>query len=164
MILRSAYFGLSVRRCFGGRRVAQVCGGRPTAGALSPSSAVLGRGAAPAGLTVRAQLVRPKPEPKVTAWVTATDENLLYLSVLTLGEIRKGIALLKDASRRVALEAWLDSHLALRFEGRFLPIDQEVADRWGRLAALAGAKSPLPVIDGLLAATALAPQPHSGHT
>ena len=104
---------------------------------------------------VISELVRPKPEPKVAAWVTATDENLLYLSVLTLGEIRKGIALLKDASRRVALEAWLGSHLALRFEGRILAIDQDVADRWGRLAAQAGAKSPLPVIDGLLAATAL---------
>ncbi len=100
-------------------------------------------------------LVRPKPEPKVTAWVAATDENLLYLSVLTLGEIRKGINSLKDASRRVALEAWLASDLLLRFAGRILPIDHAVADRWGRLAARVEPKSPLPVIDGLLAATAL---------
>ncbi len=101
------------------------------------------------------QLVRPKAESKVRAWVAATDENLLYLSVLTLGEIRKGISALQDASRRVALEAWLDSDLALRFANRILAIDQPVADRWGRLAAQAGPKSPLPVIDGLLAATAL---------
>ncbi len=101
------------------------------------------------------ELVRPKPEPRVKAWVAATDEDLLYLSVLTLGEIRKGIASLKDASRRVRLETWLDSDLVLRFAGRILPVDQTVADRWGRLAAQAGPKSPLPVIDGLLAATAL---------
>ncbi len=64
------------------------------------------------------ELVRPKAEPKVRAWVAATDENLLYLSVLTLGEIRKGISALQDASRRVALEAWLDSDLSLRFANR----------------------------------------------
>jgi predicted nucleic acid-binding protein len=104
---------------------------------------------------VISELVRPVPEPKVTAWITATDENLLYLSVLTLGEIRKGISLLKAGSRRVALETWLDSNLVLRFEGRILPIDQAVADRWGRLAARAIRRSVLPVIDGLLAATAL---------
>jgi predicted nucleic acid-binding protein len=74
----------------------------------------------------------------------------LYLSVLTLGEIRKGIASLRDASRRVTLEAWLDSDLVLRFAERILPIDHAVADRWGQIAApAAAAKSPLPVIDGL---------------
>jgi predicted nucleic acid-binding protein len=102
------------------------------------------------------ELVKPKPERKVTTWIESTDENLLYLSVLTLGEIRKGIASLRDASRRAVLEAWLDSDLVLRFGERILPIDRAVADRWGRLAAdAAAAKSPLPVIDGLLAATAL---------
>jgi predicted nucleic acid-binding protein len=101
-------------------------------------------------------LVKPKPEPQVTVWIESVDESLLYLSVLTLGEIRKGIALLREASRRVALEAWLNSDLALRFAQRILPIDQAVADRWGQITAHASiAKSPLPVIDGLLAATAL---------
>ncbi len=104
---------------------------------------------------VISELVRPKPEPKVKAWVAATDEDLLYLSVLTLGEIRKGIASLKDALRRVRLEAWLDGDLAVRFAGRILAIDLAVADRWGRLVAQADLKSRLPVIDGLLAATAL---------
>ena len=104
---------------------------------------------------VISELVRPRPEPRVQAWIRNTDEDLLHLSVLTLGEIRKGITLLRDSSRRVALEAWLNSDLALRFAGRILPIDQSVADRWGRLAAQAGSKLPVPVIDGLLAATAL---------
>jgi predicted nucleic acid-binding protein len=102
------------------------------------------------------ELVKRKPEPKVVIWLDSIDENLLYLSVLTLGEIRKGIASLGDASRRVILEAWLDSDLILRFAERILPIDHAVADRWGRIAAAAvAAKSLLPVIDGLLAATAL---------
>jgi len=102
------------------------------------------------------ELVKAKPERRVTAWIDATDENLLHLSVLTLGEIRKGIASLPDAARRVSLEAWLDRGLVLRFSGRILPIDQAVADRWGRIAGGAAARrSSLPVIDGLLAATAL---------
>ena len=102
------------------------------------------------------ELVKSKPEPEVVIWIDSIDESLLYLSVLTLGEIRKGIASLGDASRRVILEAWLDSDLILRFAERILPIDHAVADRRGRIAAAAvAAKSPLPVIDGLLAATAL---------
>jgi len=105
---------------------------------------------------VISELVRKKPHPKVTTWIDATAEDLLYLSVLTLGEIRKGITSLREGSRRVGLEAWLDRDVVLRFAGRILPIDQAVADRWGRIAAQAEAtKFPLPVIDGLLAATAL---------
>ena len=102
------------------------------------------------------ELVKRKPEPRVAAWIDSMDENLLHLSVLTFGEIRKGIASLRDTSRRVALEAWLDGDLTLRFADRILPITRTVADRWGRLAADAvAARAPLPVIDGLLAATAL---------
>ena len=104
---------------------------------------------------VISELVKVKPEPRVTKWVDATDETLLYLSVLTLGEIRKGIASLPHSARRATLEAWLDHDLALRFSDRILPIDQQVVDRWGRIAGSAAAgRSPLPVIDGLFAATA----------
>lgn len=105
---------------------------------------------------VISELVRAKPEPRVTAWIEATNENLLYLSVLTLGEIRKGIASLRSSPRRVVLEAWLASDLAVRFANRILPVDESVADRWGRIAAESAVEgSPLSVIDGLLAATAL---------
>jgi toxin FitB len=106
---------------------------------------------------VISELVKPRPEPTVTRWVDATDEDLLWLSVLTFGEIRKGIDSLPDvSSRRVSLETWLDRELPLRFAGRILSIDQAVADRWGGITAKAlAAKSPVPVIDGLLAATAL---------
>ena len=100
------------------------------------------------------ELVKAKPEPIVTAWIENIDESLLYLSVLTLGEIRKGITSLRDGARRVSLEAWLDRDLVLRFSDRIISIDLDVADRWGRIAGNAR-KKPLPVIDGLLAATAL---------
>jgi predicted nucleic acid-binding protein len=102
------------------------------------------------------ELVKPKPEANVTEWVENTDESLLYLSVLTLGEIRRGIAALPQSRRRATLEAWLDKDLRARFEGRILVIDQEVADRWGLLTGAArNSGIVLPVIDGLLAATAL---------
>ena len=102
------------------------------------------------------ELVKPKPEANVTEWIEDTDESLLYLSVLTLGEIRRGIAALPQSRRRATLEAWIDKDLRARFEDRILNIDQEVADRWGLLTAAARKKGiVLPVIDGLLAATAL---------
>jgi predicted nucleic acid-binding protein len=86
----------------------------------------------------------------------AADESLLHLSVLTLGEIRKGLAALPQGRRRTRLEAWLEVDLRSRFSGRILPVDAAVADRWGLLAAQASASgATLPIIDGLLAATAL---------
>ncbi len=105
---------------------------------------------------VVSELIKPKPEPKVAAWIEATEESLFRLSVLTLGEIRKGIDSLPDRSRRSSLESWLSHDLLVRFDHRILDVDQGVADRWGQIAArAAAAKRPLPVIDGLLAATAL---------
>lgn len=105
---------------------------------------------------VISELVKPRPEPAVAHWVESVDQEILYLSVLTLGEIRKGIASLRSTTRRASLEAWLDADLVLRFAGRILVIDQDVADRWGQLSAAAViAKKQLPVIDGLLAATAI---------
>jgi toxin FitB len=105
---------------------------------------------------VISELVKPRPEANVTTWIEATDESLLYLSVLTFGEIRRGIGVLPQSRRRANLEAWLDKDLRARFENRILSIDQEVADRWGLLTAAArNSGVVLPVIDGLLAATAL---------
>jgi toxin FitB len=102
------------------------------------------------------ELVRVRPEPRVVAWLETADEDLLYLSVLTLGEIRKGLAPLPHSKRRTRLETWLEVDLQARFSGRILPIDTAVAQRWGLLAAQAKIKgTPLPIIDGLLAATAL---------
>lgn len=105
---------------------------------------------------VISELIKPKPSPRVVQWLEATDEDLLYLSVLTIGEIRKGINLHPDAVRRARLEAFLSSGICTRFDGRLLPIDAAVAERWGLLAARARMSkgAVLPVIDGLLAATA----------
>jgi predicted nucleic acid-binding protein len=102
------------------------------------------------------ELVRSRPEPRVLDWMEAADESLLYLSVLTLGEIRKGVAGLPQSRRRTHLETWLELELQVRFSGRILPIDAAVADRWGLLAAEAKRRGiPLSAIDGLLAATAI---------
>jgi toxin FitB len=102
------------------------------------------------------ELVRVKPDPRVLEWMEAAEETLLHLSVLTLGEIRKGVAALPQDRRRTRLEAWLEVDLRSRFSGRILPVDAAVADRWGLLSAQARRNgAPLPIIDGLLAATAL---------
>jgi predicted nucleic acid-binding protein len=102
------------------------------------------------------ELVRLKPEPRVIAWMQAAEETLLYLSVLTLGEIRKGLAGLPQGKRRTHLETWLEIELRARFASRILPIDVAVADRWGLLAANTKKEGKtLSTIDGLLAATAL---------
>jgi toxin FitB len=102
------------------------------------------------------ELVRPRPNSGVIDWIQNTDESILHISVLTLGEIRKGIAVLAAGRRRAALESWLEHELASRFSGRILPIDHGIADRWGRISAAARSRGiPLPVVDALLAATAL---------
>jgi predicted nucleic acid-binding protein len=102
------------------------------------------------------EAVRVNPEPRVLAWIETADESLLYLSVLTLGEVRKGVAALSPGRRRTKLETWLELELRARFSGRILSIDAGVADRWGLLAAAAKRQGKaLSVIDGLLAATAL---------
>lgn len=101
------------------------------------------------------ELVSVKPERRVIDWFEGTDEGLLYLSVLTLGEIRKGLEGLPRARRRSGLETWL-ADLKLRFAGRLLPVEEAVAERWGLIAAQAKRQGKaLAVIDGLLAATAL---------
>ena len=102
------------------------------------------------------ELVRPTPEPRVLEWMGAADETLLYLSVLTMGEIRRGLAGLAQGKRRTLLETWLEVELQARFSGRIVPIDAAIANRWGQLAADAKrVGKPLSIIDGLLAATAL---------
>jgi predicted nucleic acid-binding protein len=102
------------------------------------------------------ELVRPKPELRVLEWMEGVDEALLYLSVLTVGEIRKGVAGLTQSKKRTRLEAWLEVELQGRFSGRIVPIDAAIADRWGLLAAEGKRKGKaLSIIDGLLAATAL---------
>jgi len=105
---------------------------------------------------VVSELVRPAPLPSLVDWINNQPEERLFMSVLTLGELRKGIDRLPEGAKRTRLEIWLDSDLRIRFAGRWLPVDEEVAERWGLIAANAANKGlSLPVIDGLIAATAL---------
>ena len=88
----------------------------------------------------------------VSAWYASVADDDLFLSTLVLGEIRKGVELARprDSGKAVALERWL-REVEAAFNGRVLGIDNAVSDQWGRMSAI----RPLPVIDGLLAATAL---------
>jgi len=105
---------------------------------------------------VISELIKPQPDGNVLRWISGADEALLFLSVLTLGEIRNGIEKLNPGKRRGRLESWLAVDLRLRFQERILTIDEGIAQRWGALSAIAAKKGrPVPVIDGLLAATAL---------
>lgn len=104
---------------------------------------------------VLSELTRVKPEARVTGWLQNASEDDLYVSVLTLGEIRKGIELMAPGKRREQIQEWLETVLRTWFDGRVISVDQAVAERWGVLTAQAKrAGTPLSVIDGLLAATA----------
>lgn len=106
---------------------------------------------------VISELMKRRPSRRVVAWIDGTPEDLFHLSVLTIGEIRKGIDLLdEDDPKRGRLQAWLDEDLRVRFAGRWLTFDDAVAERWGQLEALAKkGRATLPTIDAQLAATAL---------
>lgn len=101
---------------------------------------------------VLSELQRKQANLQVIAWFEARPRQSLYLSVLTLGEIRKGIAKISAGARQQLLVDWLELELPNYFLGRVLPFDAACADRWGRLLALS---RPLPAVDAMLAATAL---------
>ena len=105
---------------------------------------------------VISEAIRAEPDSRVLSWLDSVQEDLLNLSVLTLGEIRQGIALLAQGKRRIRLERWLETDLRMRFAGRIIPIDDDIAERWGGLTAEARrGGTALGVVDGLIAATAL---------
>jgi len=103
--------------------------------------------------------VKPRPDPGVVRWFDQVDEDRCHLSVITLGEIRKGVDRLVDGRRRHRLDQWLTIELPERFTNRILPIDDTIADQWGRLLARTeAAGTTIHGIDALIAATALAHQ------
>jgi len=102
---------------------------------------------------VLSELVRPKPNEAVLSWFANVPDESLYISVLTLGEIRKGVEGVPNAKRKETLRVWLEHTLPEWFESRVLPVDADVAEKWGRLQA--DAQRPVPAIDSLIAATAL---------
>jgi predicted nucleic acid-binding protein len=105
---------------------------------------------------IPSELTRAKPHPAVERWLEEADDEQLFLSVLSIAEIVRGITGLRDGIRRQNLCRWLEEVLKPWFQDRILPVTQTVAERLGRLAGerdLAG--STLPISDGLIAATAL---------
>lgn len=102
---------------------------------------------------VISELVSTKPNSNVIAWFKKIPIDAVFLSVLTLGEIRKGVEKVKDKKRKDSLLIWLEHDLIKMFDGRILTISLQVADRWGRLQHQV--PRTLPAIDSLLAATAL---------
>jgi len=106
---------------------------------------------------VISELVKPAPNDKVITWLSSIDESKLYISVLTFGEIEKGIEKLADGSKKKKLKLWLEDDLKQRFEGRLIPIDLKVALKWGQVQAMSEqAGKALPAIDGLIAVSAIA--------
>lgn len=104
---------------------------------------------------VVSEWARPRPNPGVVAWLATADEDRVFLSVVSLAELRHGINRLADGRRRRGLDAWLREDLSLRFEGRVLPVDPAIADRWGELVARREAAGrPIAAMDAFIAATA----------
>ena len=101
------------------------------------------------------ETLKRNPTARLIAWLDGTPSSLCYISALTLGEVRKGVEKLPPGAQRDRIRNWLEVDLPAQFEGNILPVDTEVADRWGRLVAEQSA-TPRPIIDSLIAATALA--------
>ena len=105
---------------------------------------------------VISELVKKKPNPKVVIWLEKVDPDNIYLSVIALGEIRKGIEKMPASKRKNTLDSWFKEELLVRFHNKILPLDLPVLLAWGELTArLEKRGNPLPAIDSLLAATAL---------
>jgi hypothetical protein len=105
---------------------------------------------------VISELIRAEPSPKVMAWIDGQEEENLYLSVITLGEIEKGIAKLVEGRKKMQLQAWLADELMERFNSRIFGITTEVARCWGTMLGESEKQGrSIPVIDALIAATAI---------
>lgn len=104
---------------------------------------------------VVSEWTKPRPNPGLIAWLEAIDEDRVFLSVVTLAELRYGVERLATGKKRKWLDDWLRDELPLRFEGRTLSIDPAVADACGRLVAQREAQGrPIEALDAFLAATA----------
>jgi len=104
---------------------------------------------------VVSEWVKPHPNPGVVAWLDGMDEDRVFLSVITLAELRYGVERLDEGKRRRRLTEWLEQELTLRFEGRILDVDSAIADRCGKMTARSEAAGrPIGAMDALLAATA----------
>jgi len=105
---------------------------------------------------IPSELIRSRPDARVAKWVYAQDEQSLYLSVVSIGELRRGLVILPASKRRSELERWFENDLLPQFEGRILPVTRSIADRWGVLDGECQVKgTPLNTADGMIAATAI---------
>jgi toxin FitB len=105
---------------------------------------------------VISELVSKKPNLKVLNWLSNLDESHVYLSVVTLGEIQRGIHKLPNSKRRQTLESWLEQDLQVRFAGRILPLTMDTLIRWGTLMGNLDVEGkPMALLDALIASTAL---------
>ena len=103
---------------------------------------------------VVSEWVKPRPDAGVVAWLAEVDEDRVYVSVITLAELRYGIERMATGRRRTRLDEWLRNELPLRFEGRILAINGAIADAWGKIVARGEASGrPMGVTDAFIAAT-----------
>ena len=106
---------------------------------------------------VISELVRIRPEPRVLAWIESIPEDRLHLSVLTLGELQKGIVKLGAGPRKRQLEKWLAEDVRTRFAGRILSLDEETLIRWGQIVGEGERRGRVwSLMDSLMAASAIA--------
>ena len=106
---------------------------------------------------VLSEWTKPRPNSGVIKWLSECDEDRVFLSVVTVAELRHGIELLAAGQRRARLDTWLREELLQRFEGRILPVDTGIADLCGRVVARREKLGrPIQAMDALIAATATA--------
>lgn len=99
--------------------------------------------------------VKPRPNPGLIRWMEAADEDRVFLSVISLAELRYGVERMAAGARRSRLESWLLHELPLRFEGRILFVDHRIAEAWGRTVSRSEAVGrPMGAMDAFLSATA----------
>jgi predicted nucleic acid-binding protein len=105
---------------------------------------------------VISEMLKSNPDENVVAWMQGNDEQDMYMSVLTFGEIEKGIEKTSDLPRKQNLQLWVEQDLKARFENRIVDIDMAVATRWGKVQGRAELNGrPMPAIDGLIAVSGL---------
>jgi toxin FitB len=105
---------------------------------------------------VVSELAKPQPNMSVVRWLHEADEDSLFISVITMAELRFGVRRLAAGARRERLDAWVREQLAERFESRILVVDEEVAEAWGQMMAASEAQGRrMNVMDCFLAATAV---------
>jgi len=104
---------------------------------------------------VVSELVARRPDPNVISWVQGLDPGAVFLSVITIGELNRGIQKLPDSARKKKLANWLTGDLLIRFGDHVLPLDVPVMMAWGSLVArIEAGGQKIPAIDSLIAATA----------